>query len=118
MIARANLPTGVALSNNTIYGTPTVIGTTVGTVTATANTTNRSTTYYINWSISIAADLYFANTTLLLSANSYYQTPSFVSDNSNNNTQLTIVGDTKPQNFNPYQPRDHKLELVPFCAMA
>ena len=98
------LPTGVTLSGSTISGTPTVVGTTYTQLTATANTTGRVGFSYISWTVSVASDTYFANTVLLLSANSSLQTPSFVSDNSINNSQLTIVGDTKSQNFNPYQP--------------
>lgn len=97
------LPTGLSLSGNTITGTPTGSGTTYTQLTATANTTNRLAYQFISFTVSIASDLYFANTTLLLSANSSYQTSSFITDASNNNSQLTLFGDTKAQSFNPYQ---------------
>jgi hypothetical protein len=48
-------------------------------------------------------DAYWKYVSLLLTANS--STPStFITDASTNNHALTIVGDTKPNNFNPYTP--------------
>ena len=41
---------------------------------------------------------------MLLSANASSQTNSFITDNSNNNLQLTLTGDTRAQSFNPYTP--------------
>ena len=51
------------------------------------------------FSITITAgDIYFAATTLLLSGSA----DTFVRDASANNFPVTVVGDTKPNNFNPY----------------
>ena len=96
------LPTGLSISGATVTGTPTVIASTTSTFTATAATTGKTTTAVINWTVSVAADTYFPYTTLLLSGAT--ATETFVADASVNNFPLTIVGDTKPNNFNPYTP--------------
>lgn len=96
------LPTGLTLSSGTISGTPTVDGSTSTVLTATAATTNRSATNTVTWVVALN-DAYFKYTTMLLSASNSVQTSSFVNDNSINNTQLTIAGDTRAQSFNPYQ---------------
>ncbi len=93
------LPSGLSLSGSTIFGTPDTAQTVTTLLTATADTTNRSATRTISWSISLG-DLNWKNTVLMLSANT--PTPSFINDSSNNNLQLTIVGDTRPSNFDPY----------------
>lgn len=98
-----SLPTGLTLSSGTISGTPSVDGTSVTVLTATATSTTRTQTNTITWVISLN-DAFFKNTTLLLTANASSQTNSFVSDNSINNAQLTVAGDTRAQSFNPYQP--------------
>ena len=96
------LPAGLSISGAAVTGTPTVLGTTATTFTATAADTSRTTTAVINWTISVAADPNFPYTTLLLSGAA--ATETFVADASVNNFPLTIVGDTKPNNFNPYTP--------------
>ena len=96
------LPTGLSISGATVIGTPTVLGTTATTFTATAATTGRTTTAVINWTISVANDVYFMYTPLLLSGGT--STETFIADASVNNFALTIAGDTKPNNFNPYTP--------------
>ena len=101
--AANTLPTGVTLSNNTISGTPTVVQSVTTQLTATSATTNRSATRTINWVITILGDVYFKNTTMLLSANNSVTTSSFITDNSLNNALITTVGDSRAQNFNPYQ---------------
>jgi hypothetical protein len=93
------LPAGLSISGSDITGTPTTTETVTTLLTATANTTNRTATRTISWTISLG-DLNWKNTVLLLSANT--PTPSFINDSSNNNLQLTIIGDTRPINSNPY----------------
>ncbi len=93
------LPAGLSISGSVITGTPTTAETVTTLLTATANTTNRSATRTISWSISLG-DLNWKNTVLLLSANT--PAPSFINDSSNNNLQLTLIGDTRPINSDPY----------------
>jgi len=97
--AADTLPTGVTLSAGTISGSPTVAGTTSTVLTATASTTGRSATRMISWTVSLG-DSNWKNVVLLV--NGIAPTASFNNDASNNNFQLTIAGDTKPSNFNPY----------------
>jgi hypothetical protein len=53
------------------------------------------------FSITITSgDLFFNSTTLLLSGSA----DTFVKDASTNNFPVTVVGDTKPNNFGPYTP--------------
>ena len=105
------LPTGLTLSAGTISGTPTVEGNTSSLLTATAATTNRSATNTVTWVVSLS-DTYFKYVTLGLSANASIETSSFVSDNSLNNAQLTVFGDTRAQNFNPYQTGYYSYQFV------
>ena len=95
------LPTGLSLTGSNISGTPTVGGNSSTLLTATAAVTNKSSTDTINWVIS-AGDTYFDYVTMLLSAN----TPSstFVADASTNSFNITVNGDTRPNNLNPYTP--------------
>jgi len=97
--AANTLPTGVSLSGNTIFGTPTVEQTVYTALTATAATTGRSATRYVSWSIALG-DAYWKYNTLLIPGAS----TTFVDDASTNNFAVTINGDTKPNNFNPYTP--------------
>ena len=94
------LPTGLSITGANIAGTPTVVASTTTVLTATATST-RTATRTINWVVTVANDTYFKNTTLLLNGETTV-TP-FISDSSTNNFGLTIVGDTKPVLFNPYQ---------------
>lgn len=94
------LPTGVTLSGSTISGTPTVAQTVSTLLTATANTTTRSSTSTITWTVTLG-DIYWPYVSLLL--NGATPTTTFINDTSLNNSQLTIAGDTKPNNFNPYE---------------
>ena len=94
------LPTGLSITGANIAGTPTVAASTSTTLTATSTST-RTATRTINWVVSIANDTYFKNVTLLLNGETTV-TP-FISDASTNSFGLTIVGDTKPVLFNPYQ---------------
>ena len=94
------LPTGLTLSGNTISGTPTVVGGTTTLLTATAATTGRTSTNTITWTVSLG-DAYWDYVTTLLSASTPSPLP-FNDDASTNNFAVTINGDTKPNNFNPY----------------
>jgi Concanavalin A-like lectin/glucanases superfamily/Putative Ig domain len=97
------LPTGVTLANGVISGTPTVSGENSNTtLVATASTTGRTATRYIYWTVNIASDSFWKNVGMLLGATDSTSSKSFVEDASTNNAQLTIVGDTKPNNFSPY----------------
>lgn len=95
------LPTGLTLSGNTISGTPTVEGNVTTLLTATAATTGRSATNTITWVVNLG-DTYWKYVTTLLSASSPTPLP-FNDDVSTNNFAVTINGDTRPNNFNPYQ---------------
>lgn len=94
------LPDGLSFNTDTITGTPTTEGITNTILTATSAVTNRTATRTVTWSVSLA-DIYFKYTTLLLGGTT--PAPSFINDSSLNNAQLTIQGDAKPSNFNPYQ---------------
>ena len=94
------LPSGVGLSGSVIYGTPDSAQTVTTLLTATAATTNRSATRTISWSVSLG-DSNWKNTTLLL--NGVSSTTPFIQDSSLNNAPLTIFGDTRPSNYNPYR---------------
>lgn len=98
--AANTLPTGLALSGDSITGTPTVAQTIYTQLTATANTTGRSATRIISWTIALG-DSNWKNVALLLNGSTPAST--FIHDASDNNSQLTILGDTRPSNFNPYQ---------------
>lgn len=97
------LPTGLTLVGNVISGTPALFGSNTTLITATATATTRTSTRVINWSITVAGDLYWPSTTLVLTANAAAQANSFITDSSINNAQLTVVGDTRAQSFNPFQ---------------
>ena len=94
------LPTGLTLTGSNIAGTPTVVADSSTLLTATAATTNRTAVRTINWSITVANDVYFEYNTLLIPGAS----TTFVDDASTNNFAVTINGDTKPTGFNPYTP--------------
>jgi hypothetical protein len=93
------LPTGLSLTGNVIYGTPTVAQTVSTLLTATANTTTRSATETISWTINLG-DIYWPYVSMLLNGST--PTTTFINDASLNNYQLTIGGDTKPNLFSPY----------------
>ena len=94
------LPTGLSISGSNITGTPTTQETITTLLTATAATTNRTATRIISWIVQVN-DLYFKNTSLLLNGSTTV-TP-FIKDASANNYALTIVGDSKPTLFSPYE---------------
>jgi hypothetical protein len=96
------LPTGVTVSGSVISGTATDAANTTTLLTATSALSNRTATRTINWVISVANDTYFKNVTLLL--NGETTAIPFINDASTNSFGLTINGDTKPNNFNPYTP--------------
>lgn len=93
------LPTGLSITGANIAGTPTVSANTSTVLTATSTAT-RTATKTINWVVNVGNDPFFKYTTLLLQGAS----TTFVKDASINNFAVTIAGDTKPSNFNPYTP--------------
>jgi hypothetical protein len=95
--AANTLPTGVSLSGNTVFGTPTTEQTIYTALTATANTTGRTATRYVSWSV-VLGDAFWKYNTLLIPGAS----TTFVDDASTNNFAVTINGDTRPNNFSPY----------------
>lgn len=97
------LPTGLTLSGNTISGTPTTEGNTNTLLTATANTTNRSAPRIINWVVNVSLDTFFPYVTTLINADTFTSN-TYVSDASANNFAVTVIGDTRPNNFGPYTP--------------
>lgn len=100
--AANSLPAGLAVSGSTITGTPTTAGNSSSLITATAAVTNRTAVQTINWVIQLAADTYWKNTALLVGGTSDTVSNTFIQDSSTNNAQLTVFGDIKPSNFNPY----------------
>jgi hypothetical protein len=56
--AANTLPTGVSLSGNTVFGTPTTGQTVYTALTATAATSGRSATRYVSWVVAAFIDLY------------------------------------------------------------
>ena len=97
--AGSTLPTGLTLSSGGLLS---------GTVTVSSETLYNFTIVAIDaelqdsprsFSVTITVgDAYFNSTTLLLSGSAN----TFVKDSSTNNFAVTVVGDTKPNNFNPY----------------
>jgi hypothetical protein len=96
------LPTGLSLTANVISGTPTVEGTVSTLLTATANTSSRTAQRTINWVVSVGGDIYLPYVTTLLSASNSANV--FIKDSSTNNFSVSVAGDTRPNNFNPYTP--------------
>jgi hypothetical protein len=97
--AANTLPTGVSLSDNTIFGTPTVDQTVYTAVTATATQTGRTATRFVSWVVQLA-DVFWKYNTLAIQGAS----TTFLDDASTNNFAATITGDIKPNSFNPYSP--------------
>lgn len=100
-----SLPTGLTINSGLVTGTPTVVANTSTLLTATAATTARSSTQVISWVVRLTGDAFFPYTTMGLSANvaTNALANSFATDSSINNAQITVFGDTKAQNNNPYQ---------------
>lgn len=98
-----SLPTGMNLSGNIVSGTPTVLGTTSTTATATAATTLKTANQTISWVVTASGDTYFKNTTLLLSGNgtNNAQNNTFL-DSSTNNFTVTRGGNPTQGTFSPY----------------
>lgn len=97
-----SLPTGLSVSGNTITGTPTVSGNSSTLVTATAATTGRTAALTLNWVISIASDTHWRSTSLLIGGSSNTVPNTMIQDSSLNNNTLTVFGNTRPNNFEPY----------------
>jgi len=104
--AANTLPTGVSLSGNTIFGTPTTEQTVYSTLTATATQTGRTATRFVSWVVSVS-DLFFKYNTLAIQG----ADTTFVDDASTNNFAVTINGDTKPNSFNPYTPGYYSVQF-------
>jgi len=101
----SGLPTGLSMNTSTgiISGTATVLGSNTSIITATANTTSRSATLYLNWSINLAGDLFWEYTSLLLSANTIPNGVTFNTDSSPINSQISVIADAKSSKFNPFE---------------
>ena len=100
------LPTGVSLSGNTIFGTPTVSNETrTSLLTASANTTGESANVVVNWTVSVAGEPFFKYNSLLLSGDgtNNAQNNTFL-DGSTNNFTITRNGNTTQGTFSPYGP--------------
>lgn len=101
-VTSGTLPTGLSLSSSGLL-TGTITGynanTTLEVTVSVDDPQNQTITQVITMSVTVS-DASFIYNTLLLSGDSV---TSFVSDNSINNAQLTVVGDTRATNFNPYQ---------------
>jgi hypothetical protein len=96
--AANTLPTGVSLSGNTIFGTPTVEETVYTAITATATQTGRTATRFVSWVVQLADAFWKYNTLLIPGAST-----TFVDDASTNNFAVSIFGNTRPNNANPYE---------------
>jgi hypothetical protein len=96
--AANTLPTGVSLSGNTIFGTPTVEETVYTAVTATATQTGRTATRFVSWTVSLG-DPYWKYTSVLITGNT---ATTFITDTSLNNLVMTPVGDVRANKFDPY----------------
>lgn len=99
--AANSLPNGLSLVNGVISGVATTEGSTTTTLTATAATTNRSATNTITWVVSLGDPNWSYVTTLL---SPQLPVAPFNRDASTNNFAVTVNGDTRPNNFNPYTP--------------
>jgi hypothetical protein len=102
--AANTLPTGVSLSGNTIFGTPTVEQTVYTALTATANTTGRTATRFVSWIVSLG-DPFFEYVSMMLpgTGTNGAQNNTFV-DSSTNNFTITRNGNTTQGTFSPYGP--------------
>ena len=101
----SGLPTGLSMNTSTgiISGTPTIRASNVSIITATANTTNRNASLYLNWTINLPGDLFWKYTSLLLSANTVPNGNTFNTDLSTFNNEVVVFGHTKPSEFHPFK---------------
>jgi hypothetical protein len=115
------LPTGVSISGNTIFGTPTVSDqSTTSLVTATANTTSESSSIVLNWTVSVASEPFFKYNSLLLSGDGTNNSNNNIFlDSSTNNFAITKTANTTQGTFSPYGanwsnyfPTDSRLTLT------
>ena len=100
--AANTLPTGVSLSGNTIFGTPTTEQTVYSALTATATQTGRTATRFVSWTVSLG-DPFFKYVSLLLKGDGTNgaQNNTFL-DGSTNNFSITRNGNTTQGTFSPY----------------
>ncbi len=101
----SGLPTGLSMNTSTgiISGTPTIRASNVSIITATANTTNRNASLYLNWTINLPGDLFWKYTSLLLSANTVPNGNTFNTDLSTFNNEVVVFEHTKPSEFHPFK---------------
>ena len=101
----SGLPTGLSMNTSTgiISGTPTVVASNTSIITATANTTSRTATRYLNWTINLPGDLFWKYASLLMSANPVPNGNTFNTDLSTFNNEVVVVADTKPNEFHPFK---------------
>ncbi len=100
----SGLPTGLSMNTSTgiISGTPTVApATNVAIITATANTTNRIGTLYLNWTVNLPGDAFWKYASLLLSADTTTGN-TYTTDSSTYLNDILVVGDSRPRKFNPF----------------
>jgi hypothetical protein len=100
--AANTLPTGVSLSGNTIFGTPTTEQTVYSELIATATQTGRTATRFVSWTVSLS-DPFFKYVSLLLKGDGTNgaQNNTFL-DDSTNNFAITRNGNTTQGTFSPY----------------
>jgi hypothetical protein len=101
----SGLPTGLSMNTSTgiISGTPTIVASNTSIITATANTTTRTASLYLNWTINLPGDLFWKYASLLMSANTVPNGNTFNTDASTFNNEIIVVADTKPNKFNPFK---------------
>jgi hypothetical protein len=105
-----SLPAGITLTSGVISGSPTLTGNSATLLSATATTTGRSAVARtINWVVSLGNDPNWKYTSLLLSSNVTITGNSIINDASLNNTQITVAGDVRAQNFNPYSEGNYSV---------
>ena len=101
----SGLPTGLSMNTSTgiISGTPTINASNTSIITATANTTTRTASLYLNWTINLPGDLFWKYAALLMSANTVPNGNTFNTDLSTFNNEVIVVADTKPSEFHPFK---------------
>ena len=97
------LPTGFTLSGNTISGTANVVANTSVALTATADTTTRSATVTVTFSITLPlGDDYWNQTVLLINGDVAMPAATFLSDASTNNFEVSWFNEVSSSRDSPY----------------
>lgn len=105
-----DLPEGILLNNGVLSGTYTGTSNSANSILiATANQTFKTANSYISWSISLG-DLFFKNVVSLLSPQ-IIKNP-FTKDSSNNNFNITVNGDPRTSNFNPFSENYYSVNFA------